>query len=631
MRISRQLLVALTLFASALLGRPLPAQPVDTTWLAANYQKVEARIPMRDGVKLFTSIYLPRDTAGKQFPFVMTRTPYSAQPYGTAYRAALGPSGNPRFARDGYIFVIQDVRGRWMSEGNFTSMSPYKTNKTAGMVDETTDTYDTIEWLLQNVRPNNRRVGIYGTSWPGFYSTVSCIDAHPALVACSPQAPMTDLWIGDDNFHNGAFLLAHNFGFFYRFGRPAGSPPGLETRARFDLGPDAYQTYLAMGPIGPAARRVMPRDSAPVWYEFVEHPTYDAYNQERDVSRFVKDMKLAMLIVGGHFDTEDLLGPWRTWRGVESLSPQNNARLIVGPWSHGGWSRGDANALGVQRFGTASLGVFFRDSVEFPFFQQHLKNGPDARLAEATIFETGRNQWRRFEQFPPADAERRTLYFHSGGKLAFTPPAAGGTLFDSYLSDPAKPVPTMDRIEGHGMPRDYITCDQRYASRRPDVLTHVSDVLTEDVTIAGPVSPRLHVATSGTDADFMVKLIDVQPDTLANLPNDEPGFVRGGAQLLIRGEPFRARYRRSKQKPIAFVPNVPDSLAFDMPDVLHTFKRGHRIMVQVQSTWFPFIERNPQTFVPNIFEAKPSDYKAATMRVYRTPTRASRVEVQVLR
>jgi putative CocE/NonD family hydrolase len=252
-------------------------------------------------------------------------------------------------------------------------------------------------------------------------------------------------------------------------------------------------------------------------------------------------------------------------------------------------------------------------------------------LAEATIFETGRNQWRRFDQFPPADAEPRTLYFHPGGKLAFTPPPAGGSPFDSYFSDPAKPVPTMDRIEGHGMPRDYITSDQRYASRRPDVLTYVSDILTEDVTIAGPVSPRLHVATSGTDADFMVKLIDVQPDTLANLPNDEPGFVRAGAQLLIRGEPFRARYRRSKQRPIAFVPNVPDSLAFDMPDVLHTFKRGHRIMVQVQSTWFPFIERNPQTFVPNIFEAKPSDYRAATMRVYRTPAQASRVEVQVLR
>lgn len=631
-RLSRSLTSLATLLL-ALPSAPIAsAQPVDVAWLQANYRKVEARIPMRDGVKLLTSIYIPRDTAGRRFPVLMTRTPYSAQPYGDTFRASLGPSSNPRYAREGFVFVVQDVRGRWMSEGNFTSMTPHNPAKKPGDVDETTDTYDTIEWLLRNVTPNNGRVAIYGTSWPGFYATASCIDAHPALVACSPQAPMTDIWLGDDNYHNGAFLLAHNFGFFYRFGRPDGSPPGLEVRPRMAMGPDAYQFYLHLGPIGPAGRKYMPKDSAPVWNEFIPHVTYDDYNQARDISRHVKNMKPAMLIVGGFYDTEDLQGPWRTWRAVEKLSPGNRATIVVGPWSHGGWSRGDANSLGVQRFGSASLGEFFRDSVEYPFFLHHLKGGADPKLPEALLFETGSNQWRRYDTFPPATARRRSLYLHPGGKLAFTPPpaASGARAFDSYVSDPMKPVPTMDRIEGQGMPRDYIVADQRYASRRPDVLTYVSDVLTEDVTIAGPVAPKLHVATTGTDADFMVKLIDVQPDTVSNWPGDSSGFTRAGAQLLIRGEPFRARYRRSWEKPIPFVPGRPDSLAFEMPDVNHTFRKGHRIMIQVQSTWFPFIERNPQTFVPNIFEAKPSDYRAATMHIYRSAARASRVEVWTL-
>lgn len=623
-------LLSALFFASAPV---LEAQPIDAAWIGANYRKVEVRIPMRDGVKLFTSIYIPRDTVGKRFPILMTRTPYSAQPYGDAVRGSLGPSSNPRYAREGFVFVTQDVRGRWMSEGNFTSMTPHIANKKPGDVDESTDSYDTIDWLVKNITPNNGKVGIYGGSWPGFYTTASCIDAHPALVACSPQAPMTDIWLGDDNFHNGAFLLAHNFGFFYRFGRPDGSPPGMERGAQLNTGPDAYEYFLKLGPVGPGARAIMPRDSAPVWYEFIEHPTYDDYNKARDISRFVKNMKPSLLIVGGHFDTEDIQGPWRTWRAVERLSPQTDAHIIVGPWSHGGWGRGDANSLGVQRFGTASLGTYFRDSVEYPFFMHHLKNGPDPKLARATIFETGSNVWRNYEQFPPAVAQRRSLYLQPSGKLSFSPPPSSASTqpFDSYLSDPMKPVPTMDRIEGQGMPRDYIVADQRYASRRPDVLTYVSDVLTQDVTIAGPVAPHLYVSTSGTDADFMVKLIDVMPDDMKNFPDDAQGFVRAGAQLLIRGEPFRARYRRSWSQPIPFKPNVADSLAFEMPDINHTFLKGHRIMVQIQSTWFPFIERNPQKFVPNIFEAKPSDYQAATMRVYRSPNRASRIEVQVIR
>lgn len=611
---------------------PLPAQPIDSVWIKANYRKVEARIPMRDGVHLFTSIYVPRDTTGKQFPFLMTRTPYSAQPYGDAIRSSLGPSNNPRFARDGVIFVIQDVRGRWMSEGNFTSMTPHIPVKKKGDVDESTDSWDTVDWLVRNIKPNNGKTGIYGGSWPGFYATASCIDAHPALVACSPQAPMTDLWRGDDNFHNGVFKVANNFGFFYRFGRPDGSPPGLERGPRLDMGPDAYQYYLDLGPIGPAARRIMPRDSAPVWYEFTPHVTYDEYNQARDISRFVRNMKPAMLIVGGFYDTEDIQGPWRTWRAVERLSPNNDARIIVGPWSHGGWGRGDANALGVQRFGQASLGTYFRDSVEYPFFMHYLKGGPSPTLAEATIFETGTNVWRSYDQFPPADAVRRTLFFQPGGRLSFSspPPATGEGAYDSYVSDPMKPVPVVDRIDPQGVPRDYIAADQRFASRRPDVLTYVSDVLTEDIAIVGPLNPHLVVATSGTDADFIVKLIDVEPADAPNLPDDERGFVRAGAQLLIRGEPFRARYRRSWQNPEPFVPDVPDSLSYETPDVNHTFRKGHRIMVQVQSSWFPVFDRNPQKFVPDIFEASPSDYRTAVMRIYRSAAMPSRLEIFTL-
>ena len=633
---TRRPLAAAALLAAALAPASrarLGAQAVDGEWIAANYRKVVAMVPMRDGVRLHTTLYLPRDTAGRRFPVLLTRTPYGSRPYGAdAYPSALGPSGNPRFAREGFVFVVQDVRGRWLSEGDFTSMTPHRPVKGPRDVDESTDSFDTITWLLANATPNNGRVAIHGTSWPGFYATASCIDAHPALVACSPQAPMTDIWLGDDNFHNGAFLLAFNFSFFHRWGRPAGAPPGIPAERSLSAGPDAYRYYLGLGPIGPAARRLMPRDSAPVWYEFSPHLTYDAYNRARDISRHLKGMKPAMLIVGGLFDTEDLQGPWRTWRAVERLTPGNRAVIVEGPWAHGQWSRGDANALGLQRFGAASLGSFFRDSIEFPFFLHHLKDGPDPRLAEATIFETGTNVWRRYDDFPPKGAVRRALYLHPGGRLAFAPPPAarGAAAFDAYVSDPAKPVPTMDRIEGDGMPRDYITSDMRYASRRPDVLTYVSDVLTEDVRVVGPVKPVLHVSTTGTDADFMVKLIDVLPDTTRRLPDDPPGFVRGGAELLIRGEPFRARFRRSFERPIPFRPGVPDSLAFEMPDVNHVFRAGHRIMVQVQSTWFPFVDRNPQTFVPDIFEARPSDFRAATMRVHRAGARASRLELFTL-
>jgi hypothetical protein len=630
-----RVIIATALFAAPLLA-PLPAQrPVANTAGAeavrASYRKLEVRIPMRDGVKLFTSLYIPRDTS-QRVPFLIDRTPYGVAPYGAdVHRTSLGPSGNPRFAEAGFIFVYQDARGRNYSEGEFTEMTPHKdVKKGAADIDESTDSYDTIVWLVNNVPHNNGRAGIWGGSYPGFYTTASCIDPHPALKACSPQAPMTDVAMGDDLFHNGAFFLGANFGFYQGFGRvPRSSPPGPDPRYESARISDAYKFFLEMGPVGPGSRTFLPRETAPLWDLVMQHPDYDAFWQARNIRPHLRNMAPAMLEVGGFYDTEDLFGPWGTFRAIERLrtSAEGN-HIVIGPWSHGGWARGDGNALGSLRWNTKT-GPFFRDSVEFPFFMHHLKGAPDPKLPKVLVFRTGGERWDRYDQFPPKEAARRSFYLQPGGRLAFAAPS-GGKEFDEYLSDPANPVPLVDRVDGQGMPRDYITFDQRFASRRPDVLTYQSEPLAEELTITGPVRPVLHVATSGTDADFVVKLVDVFPEDAPNWPGDTTDFRVAGYQQLVRGEPFRGKFRHDFSKPAAFVPNQPDSLRFEMPDINHTFRKGHRVMVQVQSSWFPLIDRNPQTFVPNIFEARPEDFRSATMRVYHSPVRASRIEVAVL-
>jgi putative CocE/NonD family hydrolase len=594
----------------------------------ARYEKLEARIPMRDGVRLFTAVYVPRDTT-RSYPILMTRTPYGVGPYGTdAYRTSLGPS--PAFQQEGFIFVYQDVRGRWQSEGSFTHMTPYREAKRGPAdVDESSDAYDTIDWLLQHVPHNNGRVGITGISYPGFYTSESCIAAHPALVACSPQAPMTDVAQGDDAFHNGAFLLVHFLGFHLRFGRgprtglgpdPQYPPPdGLE---------DSYSFYLNLVPVASIEDRYF-RGTAPLWVELTQHPNYDAFWKARDLRPHLKDMRPAMLVVGGWYDAEDLFGALATYRAIERQSPSATNMLVMGPWYHGEWNRDAGERLGHARFGSATS-VFFQDSVQFPFFMQYLKDGPPANLPEALVFEGGSNTWRRESAWPPAGATPRALYLQPGGHLSFEmpPPRAGSSEYDEYISDPAKPVPFINWIASW-MPREYMTADQRFAAQRPDVLVYETDPLTQDITMAGPVTPVLHVATSGTDADFVVKLIDVLPDDVPPDPDDS-AFVMSGYQQLVRGEPFRGRFRRGFERPVAFVPNRPDSLRFTMPDIYYTFQKGHRIMVQVQSSWFPYIDRNPQTFVPNPFEARASDYRDARMRVYRSPERPSRVELLAL-
>jgi len=613
---------------------PVVAQPAASSGAAAvkaSYEKLEVRIPMRDGVHLFTSIYIPRDSS-REYAMLMTRTPYGVAPYGPdEYRASLGP--NPRYQERGLIFVYQDVRGRYYSEGDYTEMTPHLDVKRGPKdVDESTDSYDTVAWLVANVPRNNGNVGIVGGSYPGFYTTASCIDAHPAVKACSPQAPMTDIYMGDDVFHHGAFMLAQNFSFYQRFGRFPRTEPGPDARYDFQMGTrDAYKFYLDIGPIGPASRRFMAPGTAPLWELVMQHPNYDEFWQERDIRPHLKDVKPAMLVVGGFYDTEDLMGPFGTFGALQKLSPANDSRLIMGPWAHGGWNRGDGTVLGNLRW-TSKTGPFYQDSVEFPFFMHHLYGAPAPDLPKALVFRTGADRWDRLNEWPRTDLQQRSLYLLADGKLGFTQPAAatGDDAFDSYTSDPARPVPVVDRIESQGAPRDFITADQRFASRRPDVLVYVTEPLTEEVTISGPVRPVLHVATTGTDADFIVKLIDVFPDDAPNWPGDSSGFIVGGYQQLVRGDAFRGRFRHSFQEPEAFVPGQPDSLSFDMSDVNHAFKPGHRIMVQVQSSWFPYVDRNPQTFVPNIFEASPEDFQAATMRVYRVPERASRIDVGIV-
>ncbi len=641
---------------------PCRAQPAS---VAATYRKLEVQIPMRDGALLHTSVYLPRDTS-RTYPFLMQRTPYSVAPYGPdAYPARLGPSD--AYEREGFIFVYQDVRGRYQSTGTWLEMTPHRPVKSGPAdVDESTDAYDTIAWLLEHIPGHTGKVGLWGISYPGFYASASAIDAHPALVAVSPQAPVTDLWDGDDAFHNGAFMLAANYGFYQSF-RPHRAPMLPQNQPRTPQPPEArdgYRYFLGAGQLQQSPST--PLGENEYWMAYFDHPMYDAHWQSRAIQRQIVpgiQWPPATLVVGGWYDAEDPNGPLLTWRALSATLGLSRARgstdvahhLVMGPWSHGQWGRDSATHLGPLQFGSAT-GVFFRDSIEFPFFMEHLKGAAPARLSAATLYDTGRDAWRRFSQWPEIDQPVQRWYLREAGRLdtiapsapaptrALAPAAARGraaqrraparatpaaavvTQRDRYTSDPGAPVPYVERVVS-GMARDYITDDQRFASRRPDVLTYRSAPLSRDVTVGGGVTVTLHVATTGTDADFVVRLIDEYPDSTGS---DTLALRMSGYQRMVRGEPFRARYRRGFDRAVPFVPNRPDSLRFTLPDVLHTFRAGHRVMVQVSSSWFPLVDRNPQTFVPNIFRARPTDFRRADMTVFRTPAQASRIELPVL-
>ncbi len=602
------------------------AWPQGLEYIKANYTKYEYEIAMRDGKKLFTSVFVPKD-ASHPYPILLKRTPYSVGPYGEdSYPTDLGPSST--LAKDGFIMVNQDVRGRWMSEGQFMDMRPEKAvKKGPDDTDESTDTWDTIDWLVKHVPDNNGRVGLWGISYPGFYAAAGMIDAHPALKAVSPQAPITDWFIGDDFHHNGALYLPHMFRFFYGFGRPRPDPiteaPPLPDATH---NPNGYDYFLGLGPLSNIDEKVFKGDVA-FWREIVKHPNYDEFWQARNLRPHLKNIKPAVMTVGGWFDAEDLFGALNTYKSVETQSPGAVNMVVMGPWAHGGWSGKNAgDHLGQVRFG-AKTAEFFRDQIEAPFFQKYLKDKKDVDLPEAYMFETGSNQWRKYDAWPPKNAVARRLYLGSGGKLSFDSPAQEKA-FDEYVSDPAKPVPYTGAISP-GMTREHMLDDQRFASSRPDVLVYETDALTSDVTVAGPLEPRLFVSTTGSDSDWVVKLVDVYPDTFPD-PDPNPSGVRmGGYQQLVRGELMRGRFRHSYEKPEAFTPGKMDTVDYAMPDVCHTFRRGHRIMIQIQSSWFPLADRNPQTFV-DIYNAKASDFQKAVERVYRSRSAPSSVEVRVL-
>lgn len=633
------LAAAITAFGQTTAPAP-PIPPPSPNYVPEHYTKYEFRIPMRDGVHLFTSVYVPKDQSQK-WPILMDRTPYSVAPYGEdVFKKELGPSDE--FEKSGYIFVYQDVRGRYESEGKFVEMHPHIDDKKGPQdVDDSSDTYDTVEFLLKHVPNNNGNVGIWGISYPGFYTSASIIDSHPAIKAASPQAPMTNLFEGDDAYHGGAFMLAANFGFYSSFKPQDGPQLPPKVSVPFEMGtPDSYQFYLAAGGTENLLS-YFTKGTNWLFADQLHHDTFDAYWKARDLSEHMRNVKCAVMTVGGWYDAEDLSGPWRTYRAIEKANPQTANTIVEGPWVHGGWARSDGDKLGDVSF-DAKTGDFFRKEIQFPFFEHYLK-GKGPAMPEAYMFETGTNVWRKFEQWPPQNAAAKKLYLHAGGKLSFDPPASGSETsgsqagYDEYLSDPAHPVPfvsyTTDTV-----PQRYMVDDQRWASRRPDVLTYQTEPLTEDVTIAGPISPKLFISSTGTDSDFVVKLIDVYPNDYPDAPDATSGNKRilgmpplhmGGYQEMLRGEPMRAKFRNGWEHPQALAPKEVTALDFAMPDLDHTFRKGHRIMVQIQSSWFPLVDRNPQTFV-DIPHAKPDDFRAATERVYRAGNHASAVEVVVL-
>ena len=642
-------------------GRPAPTRAQDSAFVRQHYRKLDRRVAMRDGTKLYTVLYVPLDAGpGRRYPFLMTRTPYSAGPYGEDSYRLRGPGPSRELSEEQYIFVYQDVRGRYQSEGQFEEMTPALPTAASDKArrrgprgqpaphDESTDTYDTIEWLLKNVPDNNGRVGIMGISYPGFYATASLPTAHPALKAVSPQAPVTDEFMGDDARHNGAFYLLDNFDFtnFFDVPRPQ---PLARYETLFKAQPaDAYQFFLDLGPIKNANGPQYFNGRARIWNEYLQHDTYDAYWQARNIRPRLTGVRPAVLVVGGWFDAEDLFGALHTYQAIEKQNPGTTNRLVMGPWTHGAWSRPDWSTFGPLNFG-ANTAEYYRQTLETPFFNHYLKDKGDFNPAEATVFNTGTNEWQGYSAWPPAAAAPRTLYVQHGGFLATAKEAetmnalvgsqsdphlarAAGFVktpaFTEYVSDPARPVPYTGGV-GTERNNEYMIEDQRFAAQRPDVLVFQTEPLAADLTVAGPVGADLWVSTSGTDADFVVKLIDVLPaDAPAPVPNPG-GLVLGGYQRLVRAEVMRGRFRESFERPTAFVPNAPTEVKYELPAVLHTFKKGHRLMVQVQSTWFPLVDRNPQQFI-SIPNAQATDFQKATIRLYHDAARPSGLTLPVL-
>jgi putative CocE/NonD family hydrolase len=601
---------------------------LDSAWIRDNYYKIERMVPMRDGKKLFTAIYMPKDTTEKH-PILMRRTPYSSAPYGEANFPDVWNSYHRLYFRENYIVVVQDVRGKFMSEGEFVDVRPYNPSKSGNQVDEASDTYDAVDWLVKNLPNNNGKVGAFGISYPGFYATMVALSGHPAVKAVSPQAPVTDWFMGDDFHHNGAFFIMDAFSFYPSFGAPRPSPTSKSATPRFSPTADNYSFYLKTGTLKNFAKLM--GDSIAFWKDLYAHPNLDDWWKARNTRNFVQHIPSGIntLVVGGNFDAEDVFGAWNLYKAIEDKAKNNN-KIVMGPWFHGQWGgRGDGSFLGNVRFGSKTS-EWYQNNIEVPFFNYHLKGKGDlSKLAEATVFFTGENNWKQFNQWPPADTKSQNLYLQNNGKLGWNKPT--GTSFTQYTSDPSKPVPYTEDVHLRRT-REYMTDDQRFAARRPDVLVFQTDVLQEDITLGGPLYADLFASLSTTDADFVVKLIDVFPDTFSYKGPSPTGveYLMGGYQMLVRGEVMRGKFRNSFEKPEAFTPGKVEKVNFYLPDVAHTFRKGHRIMVQVQSSWFPLVDRNPQKFV-NIYEANDNDFQKADIKIYHSSQYPSSIILPVIK
>ncbi|MDF2432239.1 MAG: uncharacterized protein JWP44_1870 [Mucilaginibacter sp.] len=590
------------------------AQNADSTWFVNNYIKKEVTIPMRDGVKLFTSIYIPKDQSEKH-PILLTRTPYSVSPYGTTYKA-YWRSYMMRYCREGYILVNQDIRGKYMSEGVFEVVRPFNPNKKTNKdIDEASDSYDTIDWLVKNIDNNNGNVGGIGISFPGFYATMIALSGHPALKAVSPQAPVTDRFFGDDDHHNGVLMLMDAFDFHvaYGFSAPSRTPSAKGAKGVGINYKDNYDYYLNMGALPNFTK--LSGDTMKFWSDMMNHPNLDAWWKARDARSGLKEVKPVMLITGGLFDAEDGYGAWNTYKALVKQSPATNSKLIIGPWYHGQWASNDGTHLGNVLF-DSNTSLYYQD-MEVPFFNYYLKGKGTDTLSKATVFFSGENKWRKFSQWPVADIKLTPIYLQPNGKLSFKAPNSTKPTFDSYVSDPARPVPYSEKVHSRRT-REYMDDDQRFAARRTDVLVYNTDILTNDITLAGPVVADLMVSLTNTDADFVVKVIDVFPENTP--PNPTTGYPMGGYQMLVRAEIMRGKFRNSFAKPEPFVAGKPTQVNYTLPDVAHTFKKGHKIMIQVQSSWFPLTDRNPQQFV-DINHAKNTDFVKETIKVYHNSSK----------
>jgi len=605
----------------------------DSLWIRENYTKKEIYIPMRDGVKLFTAVYTPKDMSEKH-PILMNRTPYSCAPYGADFSGRLLLSHWKYYCRENYIIVIQDVRGRWMSEGEFEDIRPFiKDKKTNNDIDEASDTYDAIDWIIKSLPNNNGNVGVFGISYPGFYSTMAAASGHPALKAVSPQAPVTEWFLGDDFHHNGAFFQMDGFSFYSGFGKPRPKPTTVgPTGFNFKVR-DGYEFYLQAGTLKNLGK--MMGDSIKFWKELYTHPNYDEWWKARDARRAMFNIKPAMLTVGGLFDAEDCYGAWNLYKAIEKQNPGIHNKLVMGPWSHGQWSSRDGTRMGNIQFGS-NTALWYQNNIEIPFFNYYLKGkGADPNLSEATIFFSGENQWKNFNQWPPVNTSNQPIYFQSNGNLSWNKPTTSKSASE-YISDPAHPVPYTEDVH-FNRTAAYMNDDQRFATRRTDVLTFQTDVLSEDLTLAGAVIADLAVSITGTDADFVVKIIDVFPDDFS-YPNSAAqqgragggSYPMGGYQMLVRGEIMRGKFRNSFETPAPFTPNKIEKVKFDLPDVAHTFKKGHRLMIQIQSSWFPLADRNPQKFV-NIYEADITDFQKATIKIHHDATNSSNIILPVMK